>query len=85
MMADSVLMYSIAAASFLGLSIILCLSKSKIRHRSPYLRVIPVSKKESKHTSRRKRFKSLKEFFANENSIFDERNKDGLSGYSPWS
>lgn len=84
-MADSVLMYTIAAASFIGLSIILLLLKSELRHQSPSPLVFPENKKEVRLTSRKKRFNSLKQFFANENSIFDERNKDGLSGYSPWS
>ena len=81
-MADSVLMYAITAASFIGLSIILLLSRPKVQHQSPL--VFPKGKKGTRHTSRKKRFASLKEFFANENSVFDDRNKDGLSGYSPW-
>lgn len=64
MMADSVLMYTIAAASFIGLSIILHLLKHKIRHESPLPLVFPKYKNESRLTSLKKRPNSPKEFFA---------------------
>ena len=81
-MADSMLMYIVAASSFIALSIILLLLKPKIRYQSPL--VFPERKKQLMLPSRGKILASLKELFANENSIFDERNKDGRNGYFPW-
>jgi hypothetical protein len=81
-LADSVTMYAIATASFVVLLLILHSSRaSRQRKQTPPL----ISSKNYRKidASRRKNFKALKQIFMNENSIFDERNKDGLSGYSP--
>jgi hypothetical protein len=83
-LADSITMYTITIASFVGLLIILNSSRVK-RYR---LQSAPGGQTESnkkiKHSSHGKRFNTFKQFFSNENSIFDERNKDGRSGYFPW-
>ena len=76
-------MYAITIASFIGLLLILRSSKAN-RHRKQTPPVVSSKNNRKKDASLGKRFNTLKQIFANENSIFDERNKDGRSGYFPW-
>jgi hypothetical protein len=82
-MADSLMMYAITTASFIVLLLILCSSKAN-RHRKQTPPVVSSKNNRKKDASLGKRFNTLKQIFENENSIFDERNKDGRNGYFPW-
>lgn len=82
-LADSVTMYAITTASFVVLLLILRSSRAN-RQRKQTPPAVSSKNYRKKDASRGKCFNALKQIFMNENSIFDERNKDGLSGYSPW-
>lgn len=78
------LMYAIATAVFIGLSIFLLLSRHKKYRNQARPTLSTKSNKKIVHPSRARRFNSLKQFFMDDNSIFDERNRDGRNGYFPW-
>jgi hypothetical protein len=80
-MVDFMIIYAITIVAFIGLVIILSSSRTK-RARHDNAPALPKGSKTVKSSSVGKSF--VKELFSNENSIFDERNKDGREGYSPW-
>jgi hypothetical protein len=80
-MADFMIIYVITIVAFIDLVIILSSTRTK-RSRHNAATTLPKGSKTVKSPPGGKSF--IKELFSNENSIFDERNKDGREGYSPW-
>lgn len=81
-MADFMIIYVITIVAFIGLVIFLSSTRTK-RSRHDSAPTLPKGSKTVKSPPDGKSF--IKELFSNDNSIFDERNKDSREGYFPWS